>query len=110
MVLEKVKLGEEYEALISGCEAIAVALSLADVDVVTGYPIRPYDTVINYIARLIADGEMDTDLIQPRENTPSLRLSSTPVLPEPGYSPAPAVSAGSSPWNQWSPRRQHASR
>jgi len=63
MVLEKVKLGEEYEALISGCEAIAVALSLADVDVVTGYPIRPYDTVINYIARLIADGEMDTDLI-----------------------------------------------
>lgn len=63
MVLEKAKIGEEHEALMSGCEAIAVALALADVDVLTGYPIRPYDTVINYIARLIADGQMDADLI-----------------------------------------------
>lgn len=63
MVLEKVKLGEEYDALISGCEAIASALSLADVDVVTAYPIRPYDTVMNYVGRLIADGEMDCEFI-----------------------------------------------
>lgn len=63
MVLEKVKLGDEYEALISGCEAIASALSLADVDVVTAYPIRPYDTVMNYVGRLIADGEMDCEFI-----------------------------------------------
>jgi len=63
MVLEKAKIGEEHEALMSGCEAIAVALAMADVDVITGYPIRPYDTVINYVARLIADGQMDADLI-----------------------------------------------
>jgi pyruvate ferredoxin oxidoreductase alpha subunit len=63
MVLEKAKIGEEHEALMSGCEAIAVALAMADVDVATGYPIRPYDTVINYVARLIADGQMDCDLI-----------------------------------------------
>src|SRR5438067_11046383 len=50
-------------SLITGSEAIAVACKLADVDVITGYPIRPYDTVIQYIAQLIADGEMDCEYI-----------------------------------------------
>ena len=31
----------EKTALITGSEAIAVACKLADVDVITGYPIRP---------------------------------------------------------------------
>ena len=35
----------EKEDLISGSEAIALACALADVDVITAYPIRPYDTV-----------------------------------------------------------------
>jgi hypothetical protein len=35
-------------ALITGSEAIAVACKLADVDVITAYPIRPYDTVMQY--------------------------------------------------------------
>ena len=35
---------EEKEMLISGSEAVAEALTLADIDVVTAYPIRPYDT------------------------------------------------------------------
>ena len=34
------------EELISGSEAIAHACRLADVDVITAYPIRPYDTVM----------------------------------------------------------------
>src|SRR5437016_11294254 len=55
--------GTEQTALITGSEAIAVACKLADVDVITGYPIRPYDTVIQYIAQLIADGEMDCEYI-----------------------------------------------
>lgn len=55
--------GTEKTALITGSEAIAVACKLADVDVITGYPIRPYDTVIQYIAQLIADGEMDCEYI-----------------------------------------------
>lgn len=53
----------EQEALITGAEAIAVACKLADVDVVTAYPIRPYDTVMQYITQLVADGEMDCDYI-----------------------------------------------
>ena len=55
--------GTEKTALITGSEAIAVACKLADVDVITGYPIRPYDTVIQYIAQLISNGEMDCEYI-----------------------------------------------
>jgi pyruvate ferredoxin oxidoreductase alpha subunit len=53
----------EGEALITGSEAIAVACKLADVDVVTAYPIRPYDTVMQFMSQLIADGEMDCEFI-----------------------------------------------
>jgi pyruvate ferredoxin oxidoreductase alpha subunit len=53
----------EKTALITGSEAIAVACKLADVDVITGYPIRPYDTVIQYISKLIADGELDCEYV-----------------------------------------------
>jgi len=50
-------------ALITGSEAIAVACKLADVDVITAYPIRPYDTVMQYVAKLVAEGEMDCEYI-----------------------------------------------
>ena len=53
----------EREELISGSEAIAVACSLADVDVITAYPIRPYDTVMQYVSKLVADGELDCEFI-----------------------------------------------
>ena len=55
--------GPDEVELITGSEAIAVACKLADVDVITGYPIRPYDTVIQYIAKLIADGDLDCEYI-----------------------------------------------
>jgi pyruvate ferredoxin oxidoreductase alpha subunit len=55
--------GTETTALITGSEAIAVACKLADVDVITGYPIRPYDTVMQYIAKLVADGDFDCEYI-----------------------------------------------
>ena len=61
-VKEEVKLVEQ-EALITGSEAIAVACKLANVDVVTAYPIRPYDTVMQYMSQLVADGEMDCEFI-----------------------------------------------
>ncbi|MDR7554490.1 MAG: pyruvate ferredoxin oxidoreductase [Armatimonadota bacterium] len=57
-----VALGDKEE-LISGSEAIAVACKLADVDVITAYPIRPYDTVMQYVAKLVANGEMDCEYI-----------------------------------------------
>jgi pyruvate ferredoxin oxidoreductase alpha subunit len=56
-------LAEDKTSLITGSEAIAVACKLADVDVITGYPIRPYDTVMQYIAKLVANGEMDCEYI-----------------------------------------------
>ncbi len=59
---EKKKIHEQ-EALITGAEAIAIACKLANVDVVTAYPIRPYDTVMQYISQLVADGEMDCEFI-----------------------------------------------
>jgi len=54
---------QEKEELISGSEAIAVACKLADVDVITAYPIRPYDTVMQYVAKLVANGELDCEYI-----------------------------------------------
>ena len=57
------KKGAEKTALITGSEAIAVACQLADVDVVTAYPIRPYDTVMQYVSRLVSNGEMDCEYI-----------------------------------------------
>jgi pyruvate ferredoxin oxidoreductase alpha subunit len=62
VTVEKGK-GPEQVELITGSEAIAVACKLADVDVITGYPIRPYDTVMQYIAKLIADGDFDCEYI-----------------------------------------------
>lgn len=53
----------ETEELISGSEAIAHAIRLADVDVITAYPIRPYDTVMQYVSKLIADGTFDAEFI-----------------------------------------------
>jgi pyruvate ferredoxin oxidoreductase alpha subunit len=63
MKAETLVVPQETEALISGCEAIAQACKLADVDVITGYPIRPYDTVMQAIAKLISNGEFDAEYI-----------------------------------------------
>src|SRR3990172_6708047 len=54
---------EDKEMLISGSEAIAEALTLADIDVVTAYPIRPYDTVMQAIAKKISGGQFTAEYI-----------------------------------------------
>src|ERR1700756_198196 len=54
---------EEQELLISGSEAVAESLTLADIDVVTAYPIRPYDTVMQAIAMKIANGKLVAEYI-----------------------------------------------
>ncbi len=54
---------DETEMLISGSEAVAEALTLADIDVVTAYPIRPYDTVMQAIAKKIANGKLIAEYI-----------------------------------------------
>ena len=60
---EQQHLSREETALITGSEAIAVACKLADVDVITAYPIRPYDTVMQYVAKLVSNGELDCEYI-----------------------------------------------
>src|SRR3982074_1565153 len=57
------KLEGEEELLITGSEAIAHALRLADVDLVAAYPIRPYDAVMQAVALMIANGQMDCEYI-----------------------------------------------
>jgi pyruvate ferredoxin oxidoreductase alpha subunit len=57
------KLEGEQELLVTGSEAIAHALRLADVDIVAAYPIRPYDAVMQAVATMIANGEMDCEYI-----------------------------------------------
>src|SRR3989440_723946 len=54
---------DDKELLISGSEAVAEALTLADIDVVTAYPIRPYDTVMQAIAKKIANGQLVAEYI-----------------------------------------------
>src|SRR5437867_5160125 len=54
---------DDKEMLISGSEACAEALTLADLDVVTAYPIRPYDTVMQAIAKKIANGKRTAEYI-----------------------------------------------
>ncbi len=49
--------------LLTGSEVMAHICRLADVDVITAYPIRPYDTVMQYISKFIANGEFDADYI-----------------------------------------------
>src|SRR5256712_7478183 len=53
----------ETTALITGSEAIAVACKLADVDVITAYGIRPYDSGSACVAKLGANGELDCEYI-----------------------------------------------
>src|SRR5215510_10335845 len=54
---------EDKELLISGSEAVAEALALADLDLVTAYPIRPYDTVMQAIAKKISGGQLVAEYI-----------------------------------------------
>jgi pyruvate ferredoxin oxidoreductase alpha subunit len=47
----------------TGTKAIARAVMLADVDVISAYPIRPYTGVMNELAKVIADGNMNAEFI-----------------------------------------------
>jgi pyruvate ferredoxin oxidoreductase alpha subunit len=53
----------EREEIMTGCDAVAQALQLLDVDVLAGYPIRPYDSVMTAVSKMIANGQMDAEFI-----------------------------------------------
>ena len=71
----------DTELLISGSEACAEALALADLDVVTAYPIRPYDTVMQAIAKKIANGQLVAEYIVAEGEHLSLIHISEPTRP-----------------------------
>lgn len=48
---------------ISGCVAAAEAVRLADVDVISAYPIRPYTGIMSELARMIADGRLNAEML-----------------------------------------------
>jgi len=47
----------------SGLAAVAEAVKMADVDVITSFPIRPYTAVMMDLARKVANGELDAEFI-----------------------------------------------
>ncbi len=51
------------EDLLTGCQAVSHGVRLADVDVIAAYPIRPYTEVMDFLSRLIADGQLDAEYI-----------------------------------------------
>uniref|UniRef100_A0A7J3ZL68 2-oxoacid oxidoreductase (ferredoxin) n=1 Tax=Fervidicoccus fontis TaxID=683846 RepID=A0A7J3ZL68_9CREN len=46
-----------------GARAVAEAARIADVDVIAAYPIRPYTGIMNALAKMIADGELQAEFI-----------------------------------------------
>ena len=49
--------------LMSGSKAVAEAVKMAKVDVISAYPITPQTGIIEELARMCAEGEMDADYI-----------------------------------------------
>lgn len=65
MIAEEPKTTNIYERedLLTGCQAVAQAVRLADVDVIAAYPIRPYTEVMDALSKIIADGQLDAEYI-----------------------------------------------
>jgi pyruvate ferredoxin oxidoreductase alpha subunit len=53
----------DREELLTGCQAVAQGVRLADVDVIAAYPIRPYTEVMDALSKIIADGQLDSEYI-----------------------------------------------
>ncbi|MGD0329313.1 MAG: transketolase C-terminal domain-containing protein [Nitrososphaeria archaeon] len=62
-LVEKKLVQKQREDLLTGCEAVAHAVMLADVDVIAAYPIRPYTEVMDAVSKLIADGKFEAEYI-----------------------------------------------
>jgi len=48
---------------LSGNSAVAYAVKMCDVDVVSAYPITPQTTIVEKIAEFIANGELDAEML-----------------------------------------------
>src|SRR5665647_3302462 len=61
-IVKKISKPKKYEALTGG-EATAVAMRRINPDVVAAYPITPQTPIIETFAKFVADGDVDTELI-----------------------------------------------
>jgi len=48
---------------ISGCIAAAHGARLAEVEVISSYPIRPYTGIMSELSRMVADGDLDAEFV-----------------------------------------------
>jgi pyruvate/2-oxoacid:ferredoxin oxidoreductase alpha subunit len=55
--------GERIVELLSGSQAVATAVKLANVDVITSYPITPQTSIIEELAKMCVSGELDATYI-----------------------------------------------
>ena len=84
---------------MSGVVAVAHAVRLADVDVISSYPIRPYTGVMSELARMIADGELDAELLHAEGEHGQLSIAF-------GAAPARPRSLGAPEWESPTPLRR----
>ncbi|MEM0151340.1 MAG: pyruvate ferredoxin oxidoreductase [Thermoplasmata archaeon] len=62
--MEMVKpISKQNYKVLNGAKAIAEAIKIADVDVISAYPIRPYTGIMNAIAQMLANGEFKAEII-----------------------------------------------
>ena len=64
--LEKPAVGaptKQKVMLCEGNEAAALGVALARPDMVAVYPITPQSSLVEHVAKLIADGKMDADIV-----------------------------------------------
>lgn len=54
--------GKTYKAL-TGLGAAAQAVKMADVDVISSFPIRPYTGVMMILSQMVANGELDAEFV-----------------------------------------------
>ena len=99
---------DDREMLISGSEACAEALTLADLDVVTAYPIRPYDTVMQAIAKKIANGQLEAEYIVAEGEHSQFEIVKHASTVGARVSAGRRVWGGRTRWSAWSSRRRCA--
>lgn len=58
-----VKLKGRQRRMLTGCTATAEGIRLADVDVISIYPIRPYTGIMSELCRMQADGELKAEIL-----------------------------------------------
>ena len=61
--VQQAKPAKQKVILCEGNEAAALGVALARPDMVAVYPITPQSSLVEHVAKLIADGRMDADIV-----------------------------------------------